>query len=156
MDGRIKQTCWSTEAKSGQLCCFSHPPPFINVYHFFSFYHQEGNPDFFPPLIVISVWILMAATGGRRGGGTTRCPCWQRCIKMVVSHPICRAHLSASKGGSSVPLFFPPLQSSPSLPCLLPLCLSSLLLSRSVIRWGGIRQQHYTDQDANWKHSLYK
>lgn len=91
----------------------------------FSFYRQEGHPDFFTAAIVISVWILGATTGGRRGGGTTRCPCRQRSIKTVMSHPICRAHPSASKGGSSVPLFSPPLQSSPSLP---PVFASSLSL----------------------------
>lgn len=58
--------------------------------------------------------------------------------------------ISATKGGSSVPLFSPSLQSSPSLSCLLPLCLSSPLLSRSVIRWWGIHHQHSTDQDAKW------
>lgn len=84
---------------------------------------QQGNPDFFILVIVIYAWIPRAAREGGRegeldrwgigsgggGGGekTRRCPCWQRCIKAGMSHPICCAHLTASKGGSSVPLFSP-------------------------------------------------
>lgn len=115
-----------------------------------SFCRQEGNPDFFIAAIVISVWILRAATGGRRGGGTTRCPCWQRCIKMVMSHPICRAHLCQQRGFLCTSVFS--FTAVSSLPPLFASSLSvlTLLLSRSVIRWWGIHRQHYTDQDANW------
>lgn len=126
MDGRIKQPDWSAETKPGQLCCF------INVHLFF--------------LPAASRVILMSyqsdshlclESRGSEGGGTTRCPCWQRCIKTRMSHRSCRAHLTASKGGSSVPLSSPPLQSAPSFPRL-----PSTLLSISVIRRWGIRHQH--------------
>lgn len=124
MDGRIKQSYWSAEAKPGQLSCFIHFTSFSSlIFTYVMFFFklsplllEGGYPDFFILAIVISVWTLGAATGGGRGGGTTRCPCWKRCIKTVMSHPICRTHLLASKGGSSVPLFSPSLQSEPFLP----------------------------------------
>lgn len=135
MDGRIKQSCRSIEAIPGQLCCFSQFFPSSLMFTcFFFFYRQQGNPHFFTEAIVISVWILGLARGG--GRGTTRCPCWQRCIKMGMSHPICWAYITASKGGSSVPLFFPWLQSVPSLPHLLLLCFSPLLSLSMIWRWG--------------------
>lgn len=99
---------------------------------------------------------------GGRGGGTTRCPCWQRCIKTGMSHPICRAHLTASKGGSSEPLYSPSLQSAPSFPCLLPLCLSPYSASPSVgSGGGGSAKQHHTGSTLTLtpierKHGVYK
>lgn len=61
-----------------------------------------------------------------------------------MSHPIHRAHLTASKGGSSVPLFPSPLQSTPSLTHLLS-SLTSLLPSLSMIWRRGIHQEPYTE-----------
>lgn len=110
-----------------------------------SFCRQEGNPDFFIAAIVISVWILRAATGGRRGGGTTRCPCWQRCIKTVMSHPISQAHLCQQRGFLCSSVF-----SFTAVSSLPPLFASSLSLLTLLLSHSLIRRQHYTDQDANW------
>lgn len=75
---------------------------------------------------VILISLLKSLVSGfsdrQRERGTTRCPCWQRCIKMGMSHPICRAHLPASKGGSSIPPFFS-LQCSEVSPSLARLLL---------------------------------
>lgn len=71
-------------------------------------------------LISLSKSLVSGFSDRQRERGTTRCPCWQRCIKM--SHPICRAHLPASKGGSSIPPFFP-LQCSEVSPSLARLLL---------------------------------
>lgn len=57
-------------------------------------------------LISLSKSLVSGFSDRQRERGTARCPCWQRCIKMGMSHPICRAHLPASKGGSSIPPFF--------------------------------------------------
>lgn len=71
-------------------------------------------------LISLSKSLVSGFSDRQRERGTTRCPCWQRCIKM--SHPICRAHLPASKGGSSIPPFFS-LQCSEVSPSLARLLL---------------------------------
>lgn len=73
-------------------------------------------------LISLSKSLVSGFSDRQRERGTTRCPCWQRCIKMGMSHPICRAHLPASKGGSSIPPFFP-LQCSEVSPSLARLLL---------------------------------
>lgn len=92
----------------------------INIFSFLLCFFsplQQGNPHFL--IEVVGEWILGSA---ERERGTTRCPCWQRCIKMGMSHPICRAHLPASKGGSSIPPFFS-LQCSEVSPSLARLLL---------------------------------
>lgn len=73
-------------------------------------------------LISLSKSLVSGFSDRQRERGTTRCPCWQRCIKMGMSHPICRAHLPASKGGSSIPPFFS-LQCSEVSPSLARLLL---------------------------------
>lgn len=73
-------------------------------------------------LISLSKSLVSGFSDQQRERGTTRCPCWQRCIKMGMSHPICRAHLPASKGGSSIPPFFS-LQCSEVSPSLARLLL---------------------------------
>lgn len=73
-------------------------------------------------LISSSKSLVSGFSDRQRERGTTRCPCWQRCIKMGMSHPICRAHLPASKGGSSIPPFFS-LQCSEVSPSLARLLL---------------------------------
>lgn len=88
---------------------------------FFFFNLREGNPD-----VVIAAILISVSDGGRRGVGTTRGPSRQRCIKAAMSHPTCQAYRTVSKGGSSVPLFFPSRQSALSLPCLFASSLSFL------------------------------
>lgn len=73
-------------------------------------------------LISLSKSLVSGFSDRQRERGTTRCPCWQRCIKMGMSHPICRAPLPASKGGSSIPPFFS-LQCSEVSPSLARLLL---------------------------------
>lgn len=73
-------------------------------------------------LISLSKSLVSGFSDRQRERGTTRCSCWQRCIKMGMSHPICRAHLPASKGGSSIPPFFS-LQCSEVSPSLARLLL---------------------------------
>lgn len=147
MNGRLKLFSESTEAKSGQTCCFSHFPPHSPLtFTVISFCLQEGNPDFFIAAIVISAWILRTVTGGGRGGGTTRCPCRQRCIKMVMSHPICRAHLSQQRGFLCTSVFSftavisLPLLFASSLSLLTPpltLCNPLVRNPPSTLQWSG-------------------
>lgn len=135
------------------------PLPHTSLMSTYSFYRLQGNPDFFIEAIVISVWILGAARWGGRGAGTTRCPCWQRCIKTGMSHRICRAHLTASKGGSSVPLFSPSLQSASSLPPPFASSLS-LLNPPPALYDPAVRDPpttlHRIRMPIDRKHSVYK
>ena len=96
MDGRIKQSYWSSEAKPDQLCCGlqSFFPLFSNVYLFFfdpttnrvtlifSFFFNKRDSH-----LCLDSWSSKRGEEGRKAFGTTRCPCWQRYIKIGMSQP---------------------------------------------------------------------
>lgn len=121
MDGTNKHPCWSSEAKPGQLCCFSHFSSFSHLW--------EGNPDFFIAVIVISVWILRAVTGAGEVGGQQGAPADKDALRWWWVTQSAKLISLPARGVPLYLCFSRSLQWVPSLPLLFAsshtLCFSS-------------------------------